>query len=513
PNARTRTVSGGGSAYLTSSYVVTAWDGIVAALEGSGVEVVYSAGCYSHRYLPLLDGFISAQDGTEGWDVAFYNTAPSASETPVATYVAASTKFRINDHKPAGLNDEFHLVGSGHMTFPHSGMFEFGLCSVGKSRLFVDDVLVVENGYDKPQTIGDTFYGLGTREETGVYHVEPGKRYLVRVEFTNSSEGGRVSAETTNTGQPSLMLAALRVGGSFKMASSTEAIEKCATLAKECDAVICVTGGNLDWETEGADRTQFALPGATDELVESLLEANSNTIICNISGSAFAFPWVDKASSILQCWLGGNETGNAMADVLFGKVNPSGRMPLSFPHEIEHCTAHLNWGSENGKVHYGEGLFVGYRGYEATKRDPMFALGEGLSYSTFREFQCRFGLLGSRGETAEELEATITLSIENTSQIDGADVVQIYVSQIAPSLRRPLKELKGFQKVFLRAGEKKTVFIRLDKLAFSYWNDKTARWVTEMGEFDFMACRSAREGDVVAKNRVRLNKTCTWTGL
>jgi beta-glucosidase len=193
------------------------------------------------------------------------------------------------------------------MTFPHSGMFEFGLCSVGKSRLFVDDVLVVDNGYDKPQTIGDTFYGLGTREETGVgharllsfpfsdiqltqrdvdfqvYHVEPGKRYLVRVDFTNSSEGGRVSAETTNTGQPSLMLAALRAGGSFKLDSSTEAIEKCATLAKECDAVICVTGGNLDWETEGADRTQFALPGATDELVENLLEASSNTIICNIS--------------------------------------------------------------------------------------------------------------------------------------------------------------------------------------------------------------------------------------
>lgn len=206
-----------------------------------------------------------------------------------------------------GLDDEFYLVGSGYMTFPHTGMFEFGLCSVGKSRLFVDDVLVVDNGYDKPQTIGDTFYGLGTREETGVsharlhslqhsyvqltqhdvhtqvYHVELGKRYLVRVEFTNSSEGGRVSAETTNTGQPSLMLAALRVGGSFKLASSTEAIEDCATLAKECDAVICVTGGNLDWETEGADRTQFALPGATDELVESLLQANSNTIICNIS--------------------------------------------------------------------------------------------------------------------------------------------------------------------------------------------------------------------------------------
>jgi beta-glucosidase len=117
------------------------------------------------------------------------------------------------------------------------------------------------------------------------------------------------------------------------------------------------------------------------------------------------------------------------------------------------------------------------------------------------------------GETAEDIGATITLSIENTSQIDGADVVQIYVSQVAPSLRRPLQELKGFQKVFLRAGERKAVSIRLDKLAFCYWNDKTACWVAEMGEFDFMACRSAREGDVVAKSRVRLNKTCTWTGL
>jgi len=117
------------------------------------------------------------------------------------------------------------------------------------------------------------------------------------------------------------------------------------------------------------------------------------------------------------------------------------------------------------------------------------------------------------GETAEDIRATITLSIENTSRVDGADVVQIYVTQIAPSLRRPLKELKGFQKVFLQAGERKTASIRLDKLAFCYWNDKTARWVAEMGEFDFMASRSAREGDVVAKNRVRLNKTCTWTGL
>lgn len=138
-----------------------------------------------------------------------------------------------------------------------------------------------------------------------------------------------------------------------------------------------------DWEAEAADRESLALPGHTDLLVSRILEVNPSAVIVNQSGSAVTFPWVKQASTVVQAWFGGNEIGNAIADVLFGKVNPSGRMPLSFPYRIEDCTAHLNWGAESDAVLYGEGIFVGYRGYHELKRECMFEFGAGISYSTF----------------------------------------------------------------------------------------------------------------------------------
>jgi len=269
----------------------------------------------------------------------------------------------------------------------------------------------------------------------------------------------------------------------------------------------------MDWESEGGDRPIFKLPGKTDELVEALLSANPNTVVVNQTGSAFAFPWVDKASTILQSWFGGSETGNAIADVVFGKINPSGRMPVSFPYKIEDCTAHLNWQCENGKVYYGEGVFVGYRGYDECARPAMFAFGEGLSYSSFAWSD--FNVTVKEGKSAQDISATVTLTVTNTGKLPGSDVVQIYVTDPTASVRRPKKELKGFAKVSdLKPGEKKKVSIQLDKFAFSFYDEFGASWVCEAGEYEIKALRSSKDvGEDKLRKTVELKETTTWTGL
>ncbi|EIM81964.1 glycoside hydrolase family 3 protein [Stereum hirsutum FP-91666 SS1] len=513
PNAKTRTVSGGGSAFLTSAYVITPLEGIQNAVKEAGdeVEISYATGCSGYRYLPMLDGWITTADGESGWTAEFYNEPLDSGASPIATHVLLSTRLRINDEKPEGLAEHFYIAITGYIVAEESGPFELGVSLVGRGRVFVDGKLVVDNGIDNKQTPGPSFYGLGTIEEVGEVQFVKGQKYEVKVEYTNvplplsSEEEGEVK-------QPPLMMAALRVGAAPKIAPE-QAIVDAVELAKSKDAVIVVIGTNMDWEAEASDREGLGLPGRTDELVEKILAVRPDAIIVNQSGSSVAFPWVEKATTLCQSWFGGNETGNGIADVIFGKVNPSARMPLTFPKNIEDCTAHLNWGAENGKVTYGEGIFVGYRGYEETKREPIFHFGAGESYTTF-EWTPITATLSSDISSAETILATVRLTVTNTGHLPGSEVVQLYVSDPHSTLRRPKKELKGFKKVGpLQPGESKEVEIVLDKMAFSYWDDVKDSWVAEKGEFVVKACGSADERSVRSKASLSLEKTYLWRGL
>ncbi|KAJ9114084.1 hypothetical protein QFC22_005904 [Naganishia vaughanmartiniae] len=514
PNAKTRTVSGGGSAYLTSKYVITPLEGIQQAFQGTGVEVTYAAGCYAHKYLPMLDGWITTEDGKKGWTTDFYAESPFANQgvKPVSSYVVPSTRVRVNDQKPPGITkDQFCFISTGYIVAEEDGDHEFGISVVGRARVFVNDKLVLDNGFENKQTPGDTFYGNGTIEEVGVCALKKNERYKIVLEYSNMPEDDKLKDDNVARGVRGLMVAAVRLSCAPKLAKEDEAIRQAVELAQDADAVLCFTGSSMDWETEGADRTRFLLPGATNKLVEALLDVRPDTVICNQSGSTWAFPWVDKATTLLQSWFGGDETGNAIADVLLGRVNPAGRLPLSFPYEIEHCTGHLNWGSENGKVSYGEGLFVGYRGYEETKRDVMFAFGEGLSYTSFEWSD--FQIDTRQGGSAEDLAVTVSLVIKNTGAVAGAEVVQVYVSDPESTLRRPKKELKGFTKVFVEAGESEKVVITLDKYAFSCWDDKEGSWLLEKGQFETIVAKSSRAKDEVTKLQVAVENTHYWNGL
>ncbi|GAA6008860.1 hypothetical protein JCM10207_001749 [Rhodosporidiobolus poonsookiae] len=520
PNAKTRTVSGGGSAYLTASYVVTPYEGITAAVEGSGVEVTYTPGCYAHRYLPMLDGSIKTKAGKLGWTASFYTESFESASAPVAVHDMLGTRLRINDEKPAGLGELFYIHLEGYLTADETGPYELGISLVGRAQVFVNDKLVVDNGWSTKQTPGASFYGLGTIEETGIVDFTAGETYKISVRYTNVPRplDDNEQEDADGQKQPSLMMAALRLGGAPKV-DEDKAIAEAVELSKEADATVVVIGTNMDWEAEAADRASLALPGRTDELVSRVLAATPGAIVINQSGSAVAFPWVDQASTLLQAWFGGNEAGRAIADVLFeGGVNPSGRMPLTFPKQIQDCTAHLNWGSESGKVSYGENIFVGYRGYEETARDPTFAFGEGISYTTFDWSSFSVSLDTASPSSASNLRATASITIKNTGPVAGREVVQLYVlPPSSSSYRRPIRELRAFAKTSLLApGAAETLTLVLDKDAFAYWRDSADSkrgWVAEKGEYGIAAARSARERDVVAVEKVSLEETVYWRGL
>lgn len=246
------------------------------------------------------------------------------------------------------------------------------------------------------------------------------------------------------------------------------------------------------------------LPGYADDLIHAVADANPNTVVVIQSGTPVTMPWVNKVSGIVQAWYGGNETGNAIADVLYGDVNPSGKLPLSFPVHVEDNPAFLNFGSERGRVLYGEDVYVGYRFYEATKRPTLFPFGHGLSYTTFKLSHLE---VRNDGEML-----SIQLLVENTGDYSGSEVIQAYVTQRSPSVKRPLKELKGFKKQYLDVGESKVVEIRLEtRYATSFWDEERDRWVSEKDIYEVSVGNSSI--CTLLKAIFEVEKTFWWSGL
>lgn len=274
-------------------------------------------------------------------------------------------------------------------------------------------------------------------------------------------------------------------------------------VAKNADLVIFVGGLNKSdgQDSEGNDRKSLGLPYNQDQLISELVKVNKNLVFVNISGNAVAMPWVKEVPGIVQGWFAGTEGGNALASVLTGDVNPSGKLTFTFPAKLEDNGAH-SFGSTSypGKeeVIYSEGLFVGYRWAEIKKIKPLFAFGHGLSYTTFQYGK----VTADKKQMAASDKITFTVKVKNTGKRDGEEVVQLYISDLKSSLPRPVKELKGFEKVALKAGEEKTISITIDKAALSFFDDKKHSWVAEPGDFE--AIIGASSADIKSKVKFTL---------
>ena len=274
--------------------------------------------------------------------------------------------------------------------------------------------------------------------------------------------------------------------------SAEQLIADAVAAAQKADAVIFIGGLNKKegQDCEGADRSELGLPYGQDAVIKALAAANKNLAVINISGNAVAMPWIEKVPSIMQGWFLGSESGNALAKVIFGEVNPSGHLPFTFPVKIEDNAAHAvgEWpGKED--VHYNESIFVGYRWADKEQIKALFPFGHGLSYTTFTVSEPTI----SRNSIKEGGKLTIKCKVTNTGNREGAEVVQLYIGDHESSLPRPVKELKGFKKLHLAAGESGVAEFTITDEDLKFFDDKRHEWVAEAGSFTAYIATSAEE--------------------
>jgi len=278
----------------------------------------------------------------------------------------------------------------------------------------------------------------------------------------------------------------------YRKGGGADLAERAVAAAKSADVVIYIGGLNHDrgFDCEGADRADMKLPYGQDELIQKIVAANPKTIVVLEGTMVEMDAWLDQVPALLQGWYPGMEGGNALARVLFGDVNPSGKLPATFPKKLSDTPAAMFGASAypgtNGTVTYAEGLLVGYRWFDTKNIEPQFPFGFGLSYTTFKYSDLK--LVPATNGTV-----TAQFAIENTGQLAGAEVAQLYVHQKNPALMRPEKELKGFRKVFLKPGEKQSISIPLDKAAFAYYDDTQQAWVTPEDDFEILIGSSSRD--------------------
>ncbi|WDT68884.1 glycoside hydrolase family 3 C-terminal domain-containing protein [Cloacibacterium sp. TD35] len=287
--------------------------------------------------------------------------------------------------------------------------------------------------------------------------------------------------------------------------SQAELTKEAVELAKNSDFVIFVGGLNKSdfQDSEGNDRKDMGLPYHQDELISALAKANKNFTVVLVSGNAVEMPWVKEVSSIVQAWYLGSESGHAIASVLAGDANPSGKLPFTFPVKLEDNSAHQlgeypgnkeELAQGKGKdqqnpinIKYNEGIFVGYRWHDTKNIKPLFSFGHGLSYTTFEIGQAKT----DKAVITEDETITFTIPVKNTGKKAGAEVVQLYIRDVKSSLPRPLKELKGFEKIYLNSGEQKVVTITIDKSALSFFDPVKHDWVAEPGDFEALIGNSS----------------------
>jgi len=397
---------GGGSATVRPYRSVSPLDALRERL-GPDVAVRYAKGCDIDRSIPpLADPLLEA-----GLDLEFFANRDARSQVDSARIVFFGTP------APGVSYDAFSVRASGSVVPEVSGTHVLHLVQAGRARVLIDGQVVIdatEGDFDR----GDEFFGFGSVEIEAQVDLQAGVAVEVVVEFSSRDVGH---------------VAGVRVG--IAAQQERDLLAEAEVVAGECDAVVLVVGTNDDWETEGRDRELFGLPGDQIELIERVCATNANTVVVLNAGGPHEMGWLNLPAAVLSVGFGGQELGHALADVLFGDVDPGGRMPTTIPARYEHSGAYLNYPGENSVVRYGEGLFVGHRWFDAKLIEPAVPFGHGLSYATFFWGPARGPVTAS---TALAEPVVVEVDVTNTSDRAGSEVVQVYVEPPASRLHRPV---------------------------------------------------------------------------
>ncbi|NSL67932.1 glycoside hydrolase family 3 C-terminal domain-containing protein [Bacillus toyonensis] len=278
-------------------------------------------------------------------------------------------------------------------------------------------------------------------------------------------------------------------------------INEAKKIAESADTAVLFVGLPDRYESEGFDRKHLQMPENHVQLIEAIAEVQSNIVVVLSNGAPIEMPWIGKVKGILEGYLGGQALGGAIADLLFGDANPSGKLAETFPEVLSDNPSYLNFPGEGDKVEYKEGVFVGYRYYDAKNIEPLFPFGFGLSYTNFEYSKLSI----SKNEIKDTDTVSVLVNVKNAGSIAGKEIVQLYIKDVESSMIRPEKELKGFEKVELQPGEEKTVSFTLNKRSFAYYNVELKDWHVETGEFEILVGKSSRE--IVLQDNIFVQST------
>jgi beta-glucosidase len=448
PNVHREHAMGGGSSQVKALYETTPYQGVAEKL-GEGVSIT-TMSARGSSLSPIAGVYLATKHwtGTPTWEVDHYADAARSrhlSHSVISDSAYSAVKKGVPEH----------LTFKASIQPLESGAHELKVDAAGVFQLEIDGSTVFDFDSDEP----------ALKERT--MELEAGRQYEFEIRYSGAGHF------TLGWDAPSDLF-------------TPE--EEYLAAAREADAVIFVGGLSHDDDREAVDRLNLKLPGGQDEVISKLLEANENTVILLMGGSPVEMPWIDRASALVWGWYGGMEGGRAYADVLFGDVNPSGKLPITMPVRLEDSApiALDDYGPD--VTRYPEGVFIGYRWYEKQGIEPLFPFGHGLSYTSFEYSDLEISE-SNDAATAVNVTATIT----NTGDRAGSEVVQLYLHDVEASVERPLKELKGFVKVRLEAGESSRIEIPLTRRDLSFWDVTTNGWKAEPGQFEVMLGASVRD--------------------
>lgn len=470
PDAYPAVPVGGGSARVEPFSAVSYLEGLSNYL-GADVQVHYARGVSSFAEMAEGTSFVTAASGGQpGLNAEYFNNPDLQGPAAVTR-----TERRMN-------------LGQGsRMVLPPDS---------ASSRW---------TGYYLPQSPGEHDVIVHTSGENGgAYRVLVDDKLVLDNWTINKALANYVTLPLAAGAHKVVLERRGRAGGFFGGGRTRLGIvrrgqfvsEEAKKLAAKADVVIVAAGFDQETESEGADRT-FALPAGQDELIQEMATANKNTIVVITSGGSVDMnAWVGRVPALLEAWYPGQQGGTALAEVLFGEVNPSGRLPITFERRWEDNPVHDNYYPEanSKRVSYKEGVFVGYRGYEHNGTKPLFAFGSGLSYTTFKYSNLTIKPVGASDPRYE-----VSFDVKNTGSREGADVAQVYVGPPQASVPRPAKELKGFAKVSLRPGETKRVAVTLDRRSLSYYDVNAKLWHADPGAFEVLVGRSSEQIELRGK--------------
>jgi beta-glucosidase len=476
PNAAEARLGGGGSASVSPFYSVSPLEGIKNYCS-PGTEVIFEEGAGLNGNFKIVESQYLVHDSngrTQQGLKAEYFSNTQMKGAPVVTTVDEMVDFSWGWANPKpGINKSSYSVRwSGRLLPPESGKYKIGIsASSGGFRFFLNDSLMIDEWDVKSSENFEA--DLASLNKTADVALKKEVPVDVQVEFYKRTNRNFIRFEWEIPGHNSLELA--------------------KKAAAESDAVVIFAGLSNFFEGGNNDRSGLELPGDQNLLIEKLAKINPNTVVVLINGSPVAMPWINEVNAILEAYYPGQEGGNAIARILFGDVNPSGKLPETFPVKLSDNPAFPNYPGDGKKVDYEEGIFVGYRHYDTRNIEPLFPFGYGLSYTKFDYSDLNIIKEGN--------SFVAKFQIKNTGDLPGAEVAQLYIRDVHASEPRPYKELKNFTKVFLNPGEKKEVSLKINNRDLSFFSLQKGEWITEPGEFKILIGSSSK--DIRLKEEIR----------